>query len=628
MIAPEMALPYQDINATVENQNPRESQQIPDQMTPANIALEYSQKNGPYIDELVFQAVGNETDLADALINDEIDLMDYILDTENFSAYGAISEVNATRNGYGVLAFNCERQPFNSTDFRRALAFALDKENLSQYALDGWAQPLDSVIPSNNPFSIEGQLPYSYYQSDIAKASQLLDDAGFAVNGSTGFRMAPNGSAFTVNVTIVSGNVKHIKQGQVIVDTLLALDVNATTEPLPWPGSFVFDVFQDKDYDIALYGWNHEALFDRTDAEWLAEEFWSGNVDVPFVNGPRFSNATFDAWRDQLRNNTDYLQVQEAAQEMQKILAHACPWIISYQNILPYAHRDNRFTGIVSDITDGPPSWWTSYRAHYSDRIDTPYGGTLRWGMDYNISTFNFMREAFDHQTTNGDDWIILGHMYDSLVRISDAGQDLPWLAESWTIETNAENASVPVGRSRITFDLIRNASWNDGTPLTAEDVEFTMQYYYDNSTNFYNQFVSSMTSVSSPSTYRVYIEFDRESYWFLHSVGYLPIIPKHVFQSIGPHGWYDWDPDPRTDLMVTSGPFNITEWVPDDYVKMSYNPNYFFAPDRLWIAQDDDRHYQEKSSPNIVTWSPYADDRTEMECKSHRILGLELIFP
>ena len=32
---------------------------------------------------------------------------------------------------------------------------------------------------------------------------------------------------------------------------------------------------------------------------------------------------------------------------------------------------------------------------------------------------------------------------------------------------------------------------------------------------------------------------------------------------------------------MVTSGPFNVTEYVAGEFTELTYNPNYFFGPDR-----------------------------------------------
>ena len=50
-----------------------------------------------------------------------------------------------------------------------------------------------------------------------------------------------------------------------------------------------------------------------------------------------------------------------------------------------------------------------------------------------------------------------------------DETQDVPWLAETWSREGND-----------YTFTLFADTKFHDGTPLTTEDVAFTLDYYKD----------------------------------------------------------------------------------------------------------------------------------------------------
>ncbi len=159
-------------------------------------------------------------------------------------------------------------------------------------------------------------------------------------------------------------------------------------------------------------------------------------------------------------------------------------------------------------------------------------------------------------------------------------GNDIFWLAESYTGETHDDNPNVPEGYTRFVFDMIQNTTWTDGTSLTAEDVAFTLNYFRDAPGNPYGPDLVQMTAAYAPSTYRV-VEFNTESYWHLHSIVYKPILPKHIFQEIGVDGWNLWQPNPPTDAMVTSGPFNVSEYVAGEFTELTYNPNFFYGPDR-----------------------------------------------
>ena len=175
----------------------------------------------------------------------------------------------------------------------------------------------------------------------------------------------------------------------------------------------------------------------------------------------------------------------------------------------------------------------------------------------------------------------ILQMMYDSLITQDSEGNDVMWLAESYTAETHDDNPNVPDGYTRFTFQMIQNATWTDGSPLTADDVAFSLNYFRDAPGNPYGADLTEMTAAYAPTTYTVVIEFGSESYWHLHTAGYKPIIPKHIFEDVGLDGWNLWNPDPPTEAMVTSGPFNVSDYVAGEFTELSYNPNYFYGLDR-----------------------------------------------
>ena len=62
----------------------------------------------------------------------------------------------------------CAKYPFYITAFRRALDFTPDKEAISDEVWEGLSQPLDPPVPATKPFPIEGLLPYTYYEANVA----------------------------------------------------------------------------------------------------------------------------------------------------------------------------------------------------------------------------------------------------------------------------------------------------------------------------------------------------------------------------------------------------------------------------------------------------------------------------
>ena len=531
-------------------------------------------KNGPFVDKIQFKTIVGDDQLILALLNDEVDLIGDIVDHTFFDGIIDMEDIEIAsriRNGYGFFTINCAKYPFNITAFRRAAAFALDKYEISYYIWDGLAQPQDSVVPVVSPWTIEGQLPYSYYEANTEFGNQLLNEAGFYDLNGDGFREAPDGSNFSVLVESASASSIAIEIGAMMAEGLQALHVNATSAPTDFSGYLERLNFHG-DYDMCFLAWD----FSGSDVDFLGTEWASWNANEPFLNFPNFRNDTYDSYIDDLLHSTDYQTVYDAAIAMQEILVYECPYIVCYENHMFSAYRTDRFEGFMNDALEGVPAWWTGYKVRLKSTIGGPFGGTLRWSNSMGIDPFNHMITTGCPYCFRSEKWL-----YDSLIRCGPDGNDIAWLAESYSIQTHDDNAAVPENRTRFTFNILRNITWTDGNPLTAEDIAFTLSYYKDAPGNPLGADLVKMTSAYTPSEFILVVEFAGESYWHLHTVGYKPIIPMHVFTEIGLENWTLWDPNPPAEEMITSGPFNVSAYEAGELLEFTFNPNYFFGPNR-----------------------------------------------
>ncbi|MHA2424873.1 MAG: ABC transporter substrate-binding protein [Candidatus Thorarchaeota archaeon] len=533
-------------------------------------AFSQNLQHGIYVDKIVYNIIPNEDQQVLALQDDEIDLIGEILDpvfTGMLEQSENIDVVDRPRNGYQILNFNTAKYPFNITAFRRAIAFALDKERICDEVWNGYAVPQDSPIPLGNPYSAEGEIGYTYYEEDNATGNLLLDRAGFLDIDDDGYREAPNGDDFDVLIEVSQTTNVNIEIGEIIEEAFHALHIDAVSVPTDFY-EYLHTIFPSGNYDTVLIPED----FDTWDIDWFAYDYWSEYADEPYWNFPNWRNGTFDYWRDFLLNSTDITGVNLAALEMQKIWVHACPAIVIGQNVQLSAYRTDRFEDFVNSVQDGVPCWWTNYRAHLKDNQGGPYGGTLRWGMSQDIQSFNFMVTSTECSAK------VNMMLSDSLMRQDPDGNDIMWLAESFMAEIHEDNPDVPDGHTRFTFDIRENITWSDGMPLSGEDVAFTLNYYRDAPGNPLGFRLSEMTAAYAPTTNVVVIEFNTESYWHLHSASYKPIIPKHFFQEWDLDNWNLWNPDPPNSLMITSGPYNVSDYVEGEFIELEFNPDYFFT--------------------------------------------------
>lgn len=131
------------------------------------------------------------------------------------------------------------------------------------------------------------------------------------------------------------------------------------------------------------------------------------------------------------------------------------------------------------------------------------------------------------------------------------------------TIETDAE-------RSFVEFTLDERARFSDGTPVTPEDVIFTMELIRDKFRPLYQRWVRVVDKMEKVGTHGVRFTFndkaDRESPLLL---SLLPILPKHATDA----GSFE-----KSTLkpLVASGPYVVDEVRPGEYVSLKRNPDYW----------------------------------------------------
>lgn len=523
---------------------------------------------GPFLDKILFKSIAEEDQVVLALENNEIDLIGDVVDPSYLPEFEEepLQFANVLRNGYGLMSFNCEKYPFNISQFRRAVAYAVDKNAIVDDIWDGLAAPLDSLVPQQNPLSIEGDVSFSYYEADNDTAITILDSLGFHDINEDGYRELPNGTQFDVRLDYPSSSNIAMEVIQAFVDAYLSIGINATAYVYDY---YLYDLYAGlyDDFDMVLTARGFGSTFSL---EWMGYPFF--NYITEDVS--RWSNESYNDWGKMLLNASTYEEVGHAAEEMQRIWLEECPYIVAYQNMHINAYRDDTFTGFVNDVLAGIPGFWTYFKAREDSDPIGHIGGTLRvsiplWPEDFNLMATASASIYFD----------FFNLLYDSLLRCDPNGNPIPWLATNYAITTTADEGSIPLGHCRIAFDILDNATWSDGEPLTAEDVRYCLTYYRDSENNPLGVDLQGLTAAYTPTDSRVVFEFNTTSYWNLYTIGNKPIMPKHTLQELGLSGWDEWDPDPLNGELVTSGPFNISDYVADDYIELTRNPDYFYQP-------------------------------------------------
>ena len=545
---------------------------------------------GPYVDCIEFLYIGNQNQIVRALQAGSIQMASNYFIPSYLPALEEDPDIelyNSTRNGYGHISINCAKYPLNISGFRRAFAYAFDKQLLRVNIMDGFSQDHDSLVPYCNQWCIEDDLPWHYYTAQPDVGNSILDELGFEIDGVTGYRNAPNGTPFDIAIESWSygGGISQIG-----VDALSALGVNATTK---------FSDYIELRDRFGTHGDNDMIVsstqFDTFDIQWLADEYGSMNANIDYKNPTNFRNESFDAWIDRLRYSTTREDIQEAAAAMQLILHENVPRLVVYQHIYRTAYRVSEFAGHVGSKVSSITNQWTFRNIHPQS---ADFGGTVSVALYNDIVSFNhftpdYMSDVYFHYRRD-DDVIVLDLIYSSLF---DRGPDMkpvPDLVVSMYEETHSDNPNVAKNRIRFTMDIVQNATWSDGVPLTADDIVFTFLYMMENGvahTPFNLDWsYSEINSLWSPTPYRVVIEFSTESYWHFEKFAYEYILPMHIMTNeelMEGSDYLSWNPGINASQpLVTSGPFLLSDFSLDYYndvnaCEFSYNPAFYFAPER-----------------------------------------------
>ncbi|MET3698472.1 peptide/nickel transport system substrate-binding protein [Bacillus oleivorans] len=308
----------------------------------------------PPIGEIVFPIIEDTTAMFTALQAGEIDAISTSIAPELVNQFESNPALKVVRGaGYSTTLFqiNAEKYPMSETAFRKAIDYAIDKQNLVDTLLLGYAE-LGSpgfIHPSSLYYNDELTPVF-----DPDQAEQLLEEAGFTDTDGDGFREDQNGEQISLTTLVYSNNPIRIRAAELISESLNNIGIRntvqamdaTTVDSLMWPE---FDVSKGRDYDLGLWGWsNTMQLFpDR-----MIELFHS-DPSIGSVNIGGYSNPEFDQLSEQLQSTLDEEERTSIIKEMQAFIAEEAPFITLYYQEIVNAYNPEVYDGYVFQTGKG-----------------------------------------------------------------------------------------------------------------------------------------------------------------------------------------------------------------------------------------------------------------------------------
>jgi microcin C transport system substrate-binding protein len=189
---------------------------------------------------------------------------------------------------------------------------------------------------------------------------------------------------------------------------------------------------------------------------------------------------------------------------------------------------------------------------------DAPKGGTVTLSA---IGTFDNLNQFI----LKGNNAAGLGLLYDTLMA-SDL--DEPFSEYSLI----AKSITIPEDRSWVIFTLRPEARWQDGTPITVEDVIWTLETLKTKGHPFYRAYYANIVKAEKVGDHQVKMIFDGKMNRELPLIaGQMPILPKHYYEKVK----FD-----KTTLTppLGSGAYRIKRVDPGRTIVYERDPNYWGA--------------------------------------------------
>ncbi|MDX6751221.1 ABC transporter substrate-binding protein [Geminicoccaceae bacterium 1502E] len=158
-----------------------------------------------------------------------------------------------------------------------------------------------------------------------------------------------------------------------------------------------------------------------------------------------------------------------------------------------------------------------------------------------------------------------------------------PYLAKSWAWSDDG---------LALTLHLVENATFHDGTPITSEDVAFSILANREH--HPFKAKFGTVEAIDTPDPHTAIIRLSRPHPALLLSLSpaLAPIMPKHIYGD-----GQDLKSHPRNSAdVVGSGPFRLVEFVPDKHVVLERNPD-FFIEGRPYLDRIVNRIFKDESS-------------------------------
>ncbi len=315
----------------------------------------------PKVDEVIFQTFQNQDALVQAIKTGQVDMItempntaaDTLKTTEDVELvvgaplspsvtdiiFNQISPENCPTDEDGGI---CTGHPaLRDRNVRLAMSHATDKQKLIDLVLVGLGTPGLTLIPEGTGVWYNNTI--KDYEFDVAKANQILDDAGYKDADGDGIRDMPDGSRpLTFRLNWPSDSITSPRTAELLSEMWSKIGISLEMQAVD-PDALTSQCCPAFDFDLILWGWVSDP-----DPSSLLYVYTSEGIPTG-SNETGYSNPAYDELYTQQQTELNFDARKDIVWEMQKIAHDDVVYIIPSYDLQVQAYRTDTFKGWITD---------------------------------------------------------------------------------------------------------------------------------------------------------------------------------------------------------------------------------------------------------------------------------------
>lgn len=286
---------------------------------------DYWMEGKPYLDQLIFKVIPENSARLTALQTGEIDILDGMNpgDVGLVESTEGIELIKRPSFNIGYMAFNMEKEPFNNPLVRKAINMAINKEEIVNAFYSGLAEVAKNPIPPSlwgYNDSIED------YEYNVEEAKKLLAEAGFENGFKTTLYTMSNPRPYLP---------EPLKISEAVQADLAEIGIEVEIQTYEW--ATYLEKSSQGEHEMAMFGWTG-VMADPDN--FLFPNLSKTNAEKPANNRAFYKSDQFTQLITEARETLDQEKRIDLYKQAQEVFHEDAPWVMLAHTTPPLAQAD------------------------------------------------------------------------------------------------------------------------------------------------------------------------------------------------------------------------------------------------------------------------------------------------